>query len=256
MRPLWNYFDGEPFLDNPNLFINPRRGSGRVRKTRKTRIRRKKAMATRRKRDRFGRFVKSGRVAVAKRGKRRVRRVLAVKRAVLFNPRKTARKRRSYRRNDPARRAVRRYRRNPGFASIFSMNTLQLAAWTGAGFLGTPLVAGFVMGYIPITDPTTRKWAGYAVDIGAAWGLSWGVEKVGGRDAGRAVLIGGIAYVAVSLVRDFAPALFGTTTAPALSAYPGMRHQPLLGRYEPSRPGMGSVITSRTAARLDPANRF
>jgi hypothetical protein len=176
-----------------------------------------------------------------------MRSVRVVKHPALVNPR-----RRRVRHVISNRR--RHYRRNPvSFASIFSMGTLKLAAYTGAGFLGTPLLAGFVMGYIPLTDATTRKYVGYGVDLGAAWGLSFVAEKVAGKEASRAVLIGGVAFVAVSLVRDFAPTLFGATPS-ALSAYPGMRSQPLLGTYQPS--GMGSPMTSRTAARLDPANRY
>lgn len=243
-RRLWNFFDGEPFLDNPYLYVNPRR---RSRRTAKVRV---KKMATRRKRNLKGQFVKRGGSTARRTVHRRrraaprrhaMRTVRVVKHPALVNPR-----RRTYRSN-PVRRHRRSYRRNPiAFGSIFSMHVLTLAAYTGAGFLGTPLVAGFVMGYVPITDATTRKWVGYGVDVGAAWGLSWAADKTLGKDASRAVLAGGLAYVAVSLVREF--------TTPSLSAYRRMGSQPLLGNYRQS--GMGSIVTTRTADRLNPAGRF
>ena len=250
MKELWGMFGEEPFLTNPHLFVNPRK----ERKVKKMAIR---------KRNSKGRFVKNVRRARAvsaprrrshsrRRGSKRAVRVTGVKSAVLYNPRR----KRHYRKNSPGRR--RHYRRNPvSLAGIFSMGTLKLAGLTGAGFLGTPLIAGFIMGYIPITDPTTRKWVNYGVDGVAAWGLSFGTEKVLGREAGRAVLIGGLAYVAVSLMRDFLPGILPGTAPATLSAYPGrnfpgMRSQPLLGKYS----GMGSSVTQRTADRLNPANRF
>lgn len=183
----------------------------------------------------------------------RRRSVRVVRHPVLVNPR---RRRRTYRAN-PVRRRRRHYRRNPVFGNLFSGNTLKLVAYTGVGLAGVPFVEGFIASAIPQiypSDPSTRKLVSYGVKIGSAWALSWGVGKIAGPEAKRATLIGGLAYVAVVALSDLGvfsmlkPAT--TTTTTGTSKYLGS--QPLLGRY----PGMGSRMTTGTAARLNPANRY
>jgi hypothetical protein len=209
----------------------------------------------RRKRNSKGRFVKASATRTARKTRRTRRaapRVVRVKRAVLFNPRRRRARRVSA---APRRRSIRRYRSNPiSLGKVFSMGTLKLAAFTGAGFLGTPLVSGFIRGYIPITDATTRKYVGYGVQAVSAYGLSIAAEKVVGKEAGRAVLAGGLAYVAVSVFQTLLPQLTGQTVATsAYHSVSGAGAQPMLGRYSP---GMGSGVTNRTADRLNPANRY
>lgn len=129
------------------------------------------------------------------------------------------------------------------------MGTLKTVGYTAGGFLGVPFVEAYIAKMIPtVSDPTMAKVLKYAVKIGTAWALGFGVGKVAGKEAGQKVLIGGLANVALVAAKDFG--LLGTTTSTTTSRYLG--NQPLLGAY----PGMGSAITTRTADRLNPANRF
>jgi hypothetical protein len=242
-KSLWTEIDGELWLDNPHLSIlsaNPTKRRGR---------KRSKKMARRLpKRNAKGRFVKGG---ARRRAARRVR--------VLVNPRRRRHvaKRRTARRyayvSNP-RRHVRRHRRNPGgggFMSIFSKPTLKNVGFAVVGLAGTPMLTGFIQKYLP-ASLTGNKYANYAVKGAAAYGLSLVANKVAGREAGRAVLIGGLAYVTLGIITDFFPTLLGagTGTGRYLQAQPllaGVREYPFRGT---------AGITSGAPGRLDPANRF
>jgi hypothetical protein len=123
------------------------------------------------------------------------------------------------------------------------------------GIAGTPMLTGFIQKYLP-TSISTNKWALYALKGASAYGLSLAAKKVAGPEAGKAVLIGGLAYVTLGIIADFFPTLFGTsTTLTGAGRY--LRAQPLLagaGTY-PFR-GAGGPITAGAPSRLDPANRF
>jgi hypothetical protein len=249
-RQLWDVFDGEPFLDNPNgpgLFIlNGKKSSKKG----------KKKMA--RKRNRKGQFVR-------KNAPKKHKAKAAPRRAVAAAPKR----RRTRRKHVPLRshsirvrgpvQVNRRHRRrrsygiNPSLGSLMSMGTLKTVGYTAGGFIGVPFIEAYINTMIPkVADPTLAKVLRYAVKIGTAWALSFGVGKVAGKDAGQKVLIGGLANVALTAASDFG--LLGTKTttaaAPATGRY--LSSQPLLGAY----PGMGSLVTTRTADRLNPANRF
>lgn len=267
--PLWNMFDGEPFLDNPHLSVltvNPKRRS---------RVGRKNKMARRlpprhKSGPHKGQFMKRGsssrrrarsvRVHTGKFG-RKTRKVRVYKHPALINPRRRSRR---YASNPRSRRRYayvsnprrhRRYRHNPTLGGIFSMQTLKQVGFAAIGFAGAPMLAGFVNKYLPATL-VTNKWAGYAVDGAAAYGLSLVAGKVAGPEAKKAVLVGGLTFVAVGLLMDFFPTFFGT---PSVSVGTGryLRSQPLLagaGVY-PFR-GTTGPITAGAPSRLDPANRF
>ena len=271
MTKLWDYFDGEPFLDNPNLAVltNPkskrrRKPSGR----RKTMARRLPA------RNRKGQFVKRGsshkRATTRRRRRtvgvrtgafgRRIRRVKVVRRPALVNPR---RRRRSTRRRyatvlyNPRRSYRRRsYRRNPvRLGSIFSKPTLKNVGFAVVGLAGTPMLYGFASQYLP-TVMTGNQWGRYATKAASAWVLSFGVGKIAGREAERSVLIGGLAYVAMGLIQDFFPTLLsigGGTSSTTGRYLTGAGKQPLLagqGRY------LRGPMTNSTPGRLDPGSRF
>ena len=71
-----------------------------------------------------------------------------------------------------------------------------------------------------------------------------------GKEAGKLIFVGGLTYLAITLIKDFIPGI--TTTA--LS---GMRSQPLLGSGGMGRyPGMGSYITRNAPDRLRPEGRY
>jgi hypothetical protein len=247
MAKLWDYFDGEPFLDNPHLFVmnKPRKrkkGKMALKRNKKGQFTKRKKVTARRKTTR--RAVAHRKVSRRRSTRRRVtaRSVKVVRHPVLVNPR---------------RRRRHGYRRNPSLGGMFNRITLKTVGFTVVGALGVPFVEGFVTKYIPAnilgTDATMNKVVRYAVKIGSAWGLSWGVGKVAGPEAKRAVLVGALASITVGIIRD--TGLLGGTATPTsgttgtgryLGAYPGMGAQPFLG----------SAVTTRTAERLNPANRF
>jgi thiamine transporter ThiT len=139
-----------------------------------------------------------------------------------------------------------------GFGSIFSKPTLKSVGFAVVGLAGTPMLTGFIQRYLP-ASLTGNKWANYAVKGASAYGLSLVASKVAGKDAGRAVLIGGLAYVTLGIITDFFPTLLGTSagTGRYLNAQPllaGMREYPFRGTAGP--------ITAGAPSRLDPANRF
>lgn len=249
MARLWNIIDGEPWLDNPEVFLlNAARKKGR-------------RIMARRRRDGRGRFVSSARPRTKTRRRRRKQSMIWRKPTTVFaRPRAVAimNPRRRYRRNDPdpghrRRRRWRTYRRNPGIASTFGLDmpTLKAVGFTVLGVGGTPFVEGLVGQVLPASI-TTNKIGSYAVKIASVLGLSWGVRQVAGKQAGTQVAIGGFAYVTVSALKDFAPSLF-PSTSPAIS---GVGAQPLLGMGMYPSVGMGSYITSNVPDRLRPENRF
>lgn len=225
----------------------------------------------RRKRDAKGRFIKAG--SARRRSRRRsvrvhtgsfgrkVRRVRVARHPVLVNPRRRHRRNpihrsRKYAYVSNPRRHHRRYRKNPimSMKSIFSQATLKNVGFAVVGLAGTPMLVGFIQKYLPSIF-ITNKWAGYALKAGSAWGLSIVGDKVAGKEAGRAILIGGLAYVAVNIIGDYFPTLLG---APApvttgTSRYLQAGKQPLLAEY---MRGARGPITAGTPSRLDPGNRF
>lgn len=229
---LWDMFEGEPFLDNPSLLLINKRGKKMARRKRRTPARNAK-----------GRFVKRSHAKTTHRK--------SVKRVRRHAPRRSSRKVVRLRRGQVAvvnPRRHRRYRRNPGmFSGIgFNTETLKTVGLTAGGFLGTPFLEGFVVNYLPVAF-TSNKYARYAIRIAAAVGLGYLAGKALGKEAGKKVAVGGLAYFGVGLIKDFMPTL-GTGTG----AY--LRSQPLLGAYQ--RSSMGSYMTSSGPARNDPANRY
>ena len=138
MTRLWNYFDGEPFLDNPSLFVL--NGNGIRRRTMK-----------RRTRDSKGRFLKR-RVTVRRNDPGRKR----SKRRALGLRTKTY-KRANPRRGGRAVSAKRSYRRNPITGSSFGLNVneLKTAGYVVLGVVGVPFIEGFIVKILPTTGSLT-----------------------------------------------------------------------------------------------------
>lgn len=199
-----------------------------------------------------GRFIKASANPRRRRARsttrRRTRRAAARSRVVVVNPR---------RRRSPVRRRRRTYRRNPvgAFKKFMSMPTLKAVGFTLVGVTGTPFASGFVLNLLPETFKTgqTGRYVGYGVKILSAWGVGRLTQQFFGRDAGRAAYIGGAAYVALDLIRDFFPNILPPTS---MGRYLGkyMGAQPLLGAYPSS--GMGAYSTQGIPNRLQPSDRF
>lgn len=246
MARLWGMFNGEPFLKNPRLFVLNRR--------KKKVARRKRRLPPR---GASGRFLKrrSNPPRKRRRAASRKRTTVTLRRATLraSNPRR----RRTYRRNEPARRYKRRYRRNPFGLERFGLNTptLTTMAYTSIGVIGTPVVEGFAAQVIPMpADPMFNKLARYAVKIGSAVAVGFLVRQIFGRDAGKAALVGGGAYILVDAIREFMPGMLPAGAPGAGYYFPTMGAQPLLGAYPDM--GMSSVLTDTAPERLRPESRF
>lgn len=205
-------------------------------------------------RDARGRFLKAG--GSRKRSTTRRRRVSTTRKrrpavaVAVANPR-----RRTYRRRSAPKR--RSYRRNPKILGMsYEKNTLKAVGYTVVGVAGTPFLEGFIQSTViktfGVQDPTIQKVLNYGIKIGSAFGISYGAKMIGGRDAGRYALVGGLAYCAVAAIRDIFPTLLGTGT---MGKY--LNAQPMLGKYQTMRsPQLGSAITRQTPARLSPATRM
>lgn len=213
MAKLWDFFDGEPFMENPHVAI-----VGNPRKARKVNSRKgKKTMAFRKRR--------SGRKNSPRRHHRRARRNYPAA-GLVFNPR-----RRRHRRNPGTRRGAmrrrgyfaknprhhrRHARRNPAILGV-ALPPLNMIAWGAGGFIATPMVERFVNSFLP-TSVTSSTLGRYAVKIASALGLTYLTKMVLGNKEAFPVAMGGSLYVVVSAVNEFAPQLTG---APSMSAYRG-----------------------------------
>lgn len=114
------------------------------------------------------------------------------------------RKRRRGRRNSPRRHRRKHYRRNPALLGI-SLPPVRAVIYAGVGFIGVPMVEGFLTRFLPvsITGTTLGK---YATRIASVLGLSFLAKMVIGANESKMVAIGGGAYVLTSAITEFAPA--------------------------------------------------
>jgi len=230
---LWEYDEfGEPWLENgrlasnpPVLIINPKKGKKTMAAKRK---RGRKAAPRRRavaKRSASGKHTKWGKV---KSHKRRVNPWPLGGAVVAVNPRR--RRASGRKRSNPRRRKS--YRRNPALMGL-SFPPLQTVLYTGAGFIGTPMVEGFITKFLP-TNVTSTTVGRYAVKIASMLGLSMLTKMVLGSSEAKLVAVGGGVYVLSNALVEFAPGTFGT----GLSA------------YRPATLGAYTNSTSRTFNQL------
>lgn len=252
MARLWNFFDGEPYLDNPGLLVvNPRR--------------RKKA-----------RVVKRKRSVMARAKRRRVRRSYAKNfYPMLPNPRRKRRAKRVHARRrrgaflaNPRRRRVHRrsFRRNPPNILGFPLGDIAKA---GVAVIAFPIVRNQIGKLLPASLQTgaTGRWI---TNAGSAVAVGFVAKKVLGPEAGRLALIAIGANLIADAVAEFFPSIsnFGMGYYPAgmpanrgLGAFVTSGSRPLPG------PAGGRAIGSagirlfnngdvNTTERLDPSNRF
>jgi len=232
---LWDYYGGEPFMENPHLAIigaNPK--SSTVRK------KGKKTMAYRRK----------GKKNSPKR-KRRARRNPWPLAGVAINPRKrrtrtyTMRKRRGVYSHNPRRR---RARRNPAVLGV-ALPPMAMIAWGAGGFIGAPMVESYVNRFLP-AEVTTSVLGRYAVKIGTVLGLTYLTKHLMGQKEAFPVALGGSLYVVVSAVNEFAPQL---TTVPAPTTGTSAYRSGMIKGVGAYRSGMiNAYAQSNLAARALP----
>lgn len=198
-KSLWDFYDGEPFMENPHIAVvglNPKRKKGQkmAAKRRNARRRGRKANAPRRKARRN--FPMAG---------------------LVYNPRKRRNPKR--RRHHAKHNARRRHsaRRNPALLGV-TLPPVQMIAFGAGGFLGTPMVEGFINKFLPasITASTLGR---YAVKIGTVLGLTYLVKTFLSNKEAFPVAMGGSMYIVVSAVNEFAPQLTQTGPATGTAAY-------------------------------------
>lgn len=214
MAKLWDYFDGEPFLENPHLGLAL---LNRAKKGKKMAVRRKRTSRRR------GRKNASRR----RRTTRRMRRNAYPMAGLVVN----RKRRRSRMRHNPRRR--RHYRRNPSLMG-FGLPPLNKVLFAGVGFIAPPIVEGFLTGFLP-ASLTENKFGKIAVRILSVIGLTFAVRRFVGREEGNMVAIGGGVFVAASIVNEFAP---------------GVIPWPQLGMYTPARGGLRAYTPSTNVTAM------
>ena len=169
------------------------------------------------------------------------------------NPR---RRRHSRRRSNPVRRRRHHRRSNP--FGLSGMPPIKTIVFAGIGFAAPSFVSGFLTSNFPtiMQQTTSLGVAGkYIVKIGSVLGLSWLAKKFVGQSEGQAVMIGGGANIAISLINDFAPGILPANplgmylpnVLPPMNAMPGGA----LKAYVPN-----SMRGMRAAVRLPGAVAF
>lgn len=247
MKPLVNFYDGEPWFDNPQLVIaNPKRRKKTMRK-RRTRRGRKNAPRRRVRRN----FYSAG--MLSNRPRRKARR----------NPRK----RRHMRHNayfplgNPRRKHRKHYRRNPGGRSFlgFTLPPMDEVLFATAGLIGPNLVAGKILSFLPASWQTGSDGKPNQITMWATKVLSvvlpaWAIRRFIGTRASNSFLIGGLAGLSLDAIKTFAPGII-----------PGIGAQPLLGSYFdqpravvnfPRSTGRVPQMIADAPGRLDPQERY
>lgn len=226
---LWNYFDGEPFLDNPHLAIVSNSPKGR------------KPMANRMPAA-LKRYWAKHRRNKPKRRRAARRNAFPVSGAVAAMNRPKKRSRASARHNPPMRR---RYRRNPALLGV-ELPPLQSVVYAGAGFIIPPILESYVMPYLPLSLQTSTVGR-YVARIGSVLGLTYLAKALVGTQEAKMVAIGGGAYVLTTAIRDFAPDLLPSVAQPATTTATTVRG------YQRAVGGLGRGMGSYTRALGAPA---
>lgn len=197
----------------------------------------------------------------APRRRRRARRNPWPVGGLVVNSRRRRRGRKNAARRHHRRRSM---RRNPGIAGMLSMPKPSHILYTAGGFVGTPLLEGYVGSVLPL-DIQTSTVGKFAVRIATVLGLTWAVSKFIGRAEGFYVSLGGWSYVGLTAINTFMPTLIPGATNPIfqLKAYRGgslsgmgaysNQTRSLRGYQPPAAPAVGNMRAvdrfSRTGVR-------
>jgi hypothetical protein len=238
-KSLWNFYNDEPFMENPPMAIigNPLRYRKRLSRgkyeydyVKRTKKRGKKMAAKRRKvggkkrkstkKGRINPFPMAGVVANPHRRRRRAR----------INPR----------------RRIRRGRINPSILGV-QMPPLNQVLYAAAGFIAPPMVEGYINRFLPV-EVTSSTIGRYAVKIASVIGLSFLTKKAIGVSEARMVAVGGASYILVSAVNEFMPSLtMGAYRSGMINKYRGMQsyHSGTINGY--ARPNLARNMPSLAA---------
>lgn len=206
MSRLWEFDEfGEPWLENgrksnpPLLIVNSKKGK---KMAAKKKVYRKKGRKAAPKRTAAKKHTHWGKV---KSHRRRVNPWPMGGAVVGVNPHRKRRKS-SHRRSNPKRR-ISHYKRNASILGV-SLPPIQTVLYVGVGYIGTPMVEGFLNKFVP-TAITGNTLGRYAVKIASAIGLSAVTRMVLGSSEARLVAVGGGVYVLTSAAAEFMPTTFG-----------------------------------------------
>jgi hypothetical protein len=238
MKKLVNWYDGEPWFDNPQLIVAniPRKRRASMARTNRRRTRRHHV----RQRARHNLYSPGPLVNRVHR-----RRTMRARARAFF--------RRHFRRRHHLKYNRRHYRRNPSRGlSLAGMHfpPLDAVLWVSAGVVVPPMITAQVMKYIPASWQQTQA-ATWLVKVASVVVPGILLRRFVNPRAGNLFMVGGLASLAVEAIRTYAPNLI-----------PGMGYQPLLGAYfGPSvaagrpRAALPPMI-SEAPTRLDPQHRF
>ena len=227
---LWNDYDGEPWLDNPRVFLFNKRRKG------------KKAMARRK----------------ARRGKKAAPRRNRVyrRRGVKQNPPRRRAAPRRRRASAHGLRPNRRARRNPPM--VAGLNLKQLLTG-GAAVIISPMIEKQLMPMLPASVAGT-VYGRWAVKLGSALGTWYLAKSLMGRRSSDVVAIALGSMIVADAVDEFAPTLTGGLSAytrGGLRAYSPVGQRRGLGLVMPGQMtrGMQGVLAprNRIGVRSDPA---
>jgi hypothetical protein len=250
---LWDFYDGEPWMDNPQLGLltmnKPRKRGKKMATRRKTRKRRKMSALQRM-------YFGKGRKRAAPRKRHASRRRKSYRKnwlspgaVVAANPHR----RRSRRRARVHHRRRHSYRRNPALLG-FGIPGVKTVAFTAVGFVGPSFVVSLANQFVPsvVQSTTSMGVAGkYILKVGSILGLAWLTRRFVGANESNMVILGGSVNVGLTLINDFAP---GWLPANPLAMYqpvhPGLRAVNGMGAYTPVRKGLRALVPNKlTAAR-------
>jgi hypothetical protein len=232
-QALWDFYDGEPFMQNPHLGILG--GTMAMNPRRKRRNSPRKRYSINRRRGRKHNAVRRRRRSNPPR--RRARRNWISAGMVLPpNPR-----RKHHRRTNPHRRRHRRS--NPALLGM-AFPSMKQIGFGVVGFAGPSFVSGFLTSTFPtvmqsLPGGTLGK---YIVKGASIFGLQWLTRRFIGRAEAYAVTFGGALNIGMSLIQDFAP---GILPANPLAMY--IPRNAGMHAYVPVRRGLHAANVPGTA---------
>lgn len=218
-KKLWDFYGGEPFMENPHLAVigNPFK-VGSIIERKKQGFRK----ISQRKGTKIMAYKRKGKKNSPKR--KRARRNPIPGGGLMINPRTYHMKRNKRgvyvhhkRKHNPKRRHA---RRNPAFLGV-ALPPINMIAWGAGGFIGTPMVESYINRFMP-AEVTSSVLGRYAVKIGTVLGLTYLVKHVLSAKEAFPVALGGSLYVVTSAVNEFVPQLTAApapTTTPTVKAY-------------------------------------
>lgn len=215
MAKLWDYYGGEPFMENPHLAVigNPFK-VGSIIERKKQGFRK----ISERKGSKVMAYKKRGKKNSPKR-KRRARRNPIPGGGLMLNTRRSRtyhmkrNKRGVYAYNSRRRRHERRRaRRNPAFLGV-ALPPMNMILWGAGGFIGTPMAENFLARFLPV-EVMSNTLGRYAVKIGTVLGLTYLVKHVLSPKEAFPVALGGTLYVVNSAVNEFLPQLTAPPAPP------------------------------------------